>query len=67
MPQRIDVDHAMRLVARGAALVDVLPATIYAQEHLPGAVSLPLERFRAEQLDAIGRDRPIVAYCFDQH
>lgn len=67
MPTRIDVDELLALVAAGAALVDVLPATIFAQEHLPSAVNIPLATFRPDDLDAIDRDRPVVVYCFDQH
>jgi rhodanese-related sulfurtransferase len=64
----IDVDrHQVReLMASGAQLVEVLPAEEYREEHLPGALHLPLERLdrpRAERL--LRRDRPIVVYCFD--
>jgi rhodanese-related sulfurtransferase len=67
MPNRIDVDEVLRLVADGATLVDVLPATIFSQEHLPGAVNVPLSTFRTEDLDRIDDDGPLVVYCFDQH
>lgn len=67
MAQRIDVDRVIELVAGGATLVDVLPATIFHQEHLPGAVSVPLETFTPAALDEIPHDRPLVVYCFDQH
>ena len=67
MPQRIDVDRVLELVGDGAPLIDVLPETVYRQEHLPEAVNVPLATFRPEQLDALDRGRPIVVYCFDQH
>jgi rhodanese-related sulfurtransferase len=65
--ERIDAPRARRMLRRHAQLADVLPASIYAQEHLPGARSLPLEeldRTAAEQFD---RAKPLVVYCFDQH
>ncbi len=38
----ISVEEAQALVAEGAQLVDVLPHETYLQEHLPGALNLPL-------------------------
>ncbi|MCB1002239.1 MAG: rhodanese-like domain-containing protein [Ilumatobacteraceae bacterium] len=67
MPVRIDVDHAIHLIAQGAPLVDVLPASVFRREHLPGARNMPLATLRREQLEDLDRDRPIVVYCFDQH
>ena len=67
MVKRIDVDRAIRLVRRGAQLIDVLPASIFEQEHLPSATNLPLESFDHETIDRVDRSRPIVVYCFDQH
>jgi rhodanese-related sulfurtransferase len=47
MPTSIDLAQLQELRARGAQLVEVLPPAEYAEEHLPGAVNLPLK-----QLDA---------------
>lgn len=67
MVQRIDVDEAIGLVAGGAALIDVLPAELYAREHLPGAHNIPLEALTEADLTRRDRDGVIVLYCFDQH
>jgi rhodanese-related sulfurtransferase len=67
MVKRIDVDRAIRLVRRGAQLIDVLPASIFEQEHLPAATNLPLESLDREIFDRIDASRAIVLYCFDQH
>ena len=67
MSKRVDVDCAARLIREGAQLVDVLPASIYADEHLPGAVNLPLESLDRNSFDAIDPTRAVVVYCFDQH
>jgi rhodanese-related sulfurtransferase len=64
--KRIDVDQAQRLIGRGALVVDVLPAPTYVDEHLPGAVNIPLTTFDDEALSDIERDRALVVYCFDQ-
>lgn len=65
MPTAIDRDEVQRLVARGAQLVEVLPANEYAEDHLPGAVSLPLRRLEKEALQVLDRDRPVIVYCWD--
>jgi rhodanese-related sulfurtransferase len=67
MVERIDVDRVIELVTAGANLVDVLPAVTYEQEHLPGAVSVPLETFRPDDVVTFDRKVPVVLYCFDQH
>jgi rhodanese-related sulfurtransferase len=54
------------LIAEGAQVVEVLPEPEYRDEHLPGAVNLPLRLLdepRAARL--ICRERPIVVYCYD--
>jgi rhodanese-related sulfurtransferase len=67
MVTRIDVDRVMRLVGRGAQLVDVLPAAMYQREHLPSAISLPLASFSDDTIATLDLARPVVVYCFDQH
>ena len=65
MVQEIGTEEARRLHEEGAQFVEVLGKSEYDEEHLPGAIHLPLRRLddRAhEQLDA---DRPVVVYCFD--
>jgi rhodanese-related sulfurtransferase len=65
--KRIDADRVIRLVAAGAPLLDVLPNNIYQQEHLPGAVSVPLETFTPSDVAMFAKHKPIITYCFDQH
>ena len=70
MVERVDALQARDLVSEGARLVDVLPASVFAQEHLPGAISLPMETLDASAaLAALGDDRKasVVVVCFDQH
>lgn len=65
MPVAVERDEVQRLVAAGAQLVDVLPAAEYAEEHLPGAISLPLKELDAETARRLDRERPVVVYCHD--
>jgi rhodanese-related sulfurtransferase len=64
MPETVDTERVQALVAAGAQLVDVLPAENYAQEHLPGAVNLPLAQIAAAG-EQLAPSRPTVVYCFD--
>ena len=65
MPTDLQRDEVRRLLERGAQLVDVLPARQYEKEHLPGAMSLPLERLDRETAQQLPKDRPIIVYCYD--
>jgi rhodanese-related sulfurtransferase len=66
MPAPVTRDDVRRLVEAGAQLVEVLPRDEYDEEHLPGAIHLPLKaltRDTAEQ--ALVRSRPVIVYCWD--
>ncbi len=41
MPTRIDLTQLQQLLDDGAQLLEVLPASAYTEEHLPGAVNRP--------------------------
>jgi rhodanese-related sulfurtransferase len=65
MPTPISRAELMSLRATGAQLVEVLPEAEYEEEHLPGAVNLPLRQLTAETAGALDRERPVVVYCWD--
>ena len=66
MPTPIDRDELQRLVTeQQAQLVEVLPAAEYADEHLPGAINIPLKELDRETTHLLDRARPVVAYCYD--
>jgi rhodanese-related sulfurtransferase len=65
MPKEIDRDEARRLVGAGAQLVEVLPSSEYEEEHLPGAINLPLRQLEAHAIELLDRNRPVVVYCWD--
>ena len=65
MPQSIDYHRMRELLDGGAQLVEVLPEQEYAEEHLPGAINLPLKRLDAATAAKLDRQRPIVVYCWD--
>ena len=67
MPSVVDRQELRRLVAEeGAQLVEVLPADEYVDEHLPGALHLPLKELDATAAaQALDSSRPVVVYCWD--
>jgi rhodanese-related sulfurtransferase/CBS domain-containing protein len=66
VPATIDRDGVRRLVAgQSAQLVEVLPAKEYEEEHLPGAISIPLKEFNQARLEELDRNRAVIVYCWD--
>jgi rhodanese-related sulfurtransferase/CBS domain-containing protein len=66
MPVEIDRDDLQRLLAeQHAQLVEVLPEQEYREEHLPGALHLPLDGLTRENASRLDRDRPVIVYCYD--
>ena len=65
MPTAIGLDDVKRLIDEGAQLVEVLPAEEYAEEHLPGAVNLPLKQLDARSAERLDWARPVIVYCYD--
>ena len=53
-----------RLMTDGAQLIEVLPRQQYEDEHIPGAVNIPLSRLE-EASERLPRDRPLIVYCYD--
>jgi rhodanese-related sulfurtransferase len=66
MPIVIDRDRVRQLVDQQAAqLVEVLPRAEYDEEHLAGAVSLPLKQLSAATAATLDRARTVITYCHD--
>jgi rhodanese-related sulfurtransferase len=65
MAKFIDQEEVSRLAGRGAQIVEVLPREEYQQEHLPGAINLPLKELDAKAAGVLDRSRPVVTYCND--
>jgi rhodanese-related sulfurtransferase len=66
MPRSIfERDELRALLNEGAQLVDVLPRAEYEDEHLPGAINIPLKELSGATVDVLDRNRPVVVYCHD--
>jgi rhodanese-related sulfurtransferase len=65
MPKEIDLQDVRQLIEEGAQLVEVLPRREYEEEHLPGAINIPLKTLDERSAAQLDKDRPFVVYCWD--
>jgi rhodanese-related sulfurtransferase len=66
MPTSIDREEVQRLLAEETGqLVEVLPPDEYTDEHLPGAINIPLKTLDPETTRRLDRERPVIVYCHD--
>lgn len=66
MPTAVDRDEVQRLLAEeDAQLLEVLPQVEFEDEHLPGAINIPLRQLDRERSAQLERARPVIAYCYD--
>jgi rhodanese-related sulfurtransferase len=65
MATRIDLAQLQELLEGGGQLVEVLPAAEYADEHLPGAINLPLKQLDVSTAARLDPARPVIVYCWD--
>ncbi len=62
----IDQQEVRRLLDQeNAQLVEVLPHQEYEQEHLPGAINMPLKELTPDAVATLDRARPVIVYCHD--
>jgi rhodanese-related sulfurtransferase len=66
MSEKIDYKVLRKLLDVGAQLVEVLPGEEYAEEHLPGAINIPLKELDRDSTTQLDRKRPVIVYCWDQ-
>jgi rhodanese-related sulfurtransferase len=65
MPRTIRRHELQSLMGDGAQVVEVLPADDYEEEHLPGAINIPLRRIDREAPERLDRTRAVIVYCWD--
>ena len=63
MPTSIAREEVQRLIRDEAAqLVEVLPTREYQDEHIEGAINLPLKRLNRETASHLDKARPTIVY-----
>jgi rhodanese-related sulfurtransferase len=62
---RIDLTRFIELQKQGAQVLEVLPRKQFDEQHIPGAISLPLSQFKTSELAKLDRNRVVIVYCWD--
>jgi len=65
MPTTIDREQVQKLTANGAQLIEVLPREEYEDEHLPGAINMPIKTLDAVTTRQLDPQTPVIVYCYD--
>jgi rhodanese-related sulfurtransferase len=65
MPTEIRREDVQQRVAEGAQLVEVLPKGEFDEQHLPGAIHIPLRKIDPRVRASLAPERPVVVYCWD--
>ena len=56
-------DEVQRLTREEAAqLVEVLPPPMFEDEHIEGAVNIPVKQLDRETTSGLDKDRPVIVY-----
>ena len=53
------------LIKKGAQVVEVLPPEEFEEDHLPGAVNIPLRKIETEAAKRLDKNAPVILYCWD--
>jgi phage shock protein E len=66
MPTSVGRDQVRRLLAEeNAQLIEVLPAGDFEEEHITGAINIPLKELDKRAPAELDRGRPVIVYCND--
>jgi phage shock protein E len=60
--QRTEVEA---LIGGGVRVVEVLGPEEFEEDHLPGAINLPLRKIETEARERLDPSRPVLVYCWD--
>jgi len=65
-PRSIHRGEVRRLLAEEMGqLVEVLPAKEFSEEHIVGAINIPLKELDERAPRELDRERPVIVYCND--
>jgi adenylyltransferase/sulfurtransferase len=65
-PRSIDRDEVRRLLAvEDGQLVEVLSVKEFSEEHIIGAINIPLKELDERAPRELDRERPVIVYCND--
>ena len=53
------------LIENGAQVVEVLGLEEFKEDHLPGAINIPLRRIETEAPNRLDESTSVIVYCWD--
>jgi rhodanese-related sulfurtransferase len=65
MTNQITREDVQRMTAEGAVLIDTLSENEYAEEHIAGAINIPLKKLDRQTTAHLSKGAPIIVYCYD--
>ena len=65
MPSRVTREDVRRMTTEGAVLIETLPEVEYAEEHVVGAVNIPLRKLDRQTTAHLAKDAALIVYCYD--
>ncbi len=65
MPGQAFREEVRELLDGGARLVEVLPREEYEEEHIAGAINIPLKELDRETTAGLEPEAPVIVYCHD--
>jgi len=65
MAAKVTAEQVRELVDGGGQLLEVLPREEYEEQHLPGAISLPLKELDADAVAVLNTETAVIVYCWD--
>ena len=63
--QDLQRHEVQELIEKGAQVVEVLPRDEYDEDHVPGAIHIPLGNVEREAGSRLDKGLPVVLYCWD--
>lgn len=65
MIRRIGVEQVQKMKEQGAQIVEVLARKEFTDEHISGAINIPLLHMNASSVSVLDKKKPVVVYCWD--
>lgn len=65
MPTDIGREVVRTMLVSGAQIIETLPSNQYEEEHLPGAINIPLKKLDGQTAAALDSNKPVIVYCHD--
>jgi rhodanese-related sulfurtransferase len=57
--------EVQELMNKGAQVAEILGPEEFQEDHLPGAINLPLRKVETDAESKLDPNRPVIVYCWD--